>query len=642
MMVKFTRLFQRNGIYYIRIFIPKDIQNLVKKKLFVYSLRTANYNVAKNIIRISAPKFDLLIADLRNMQMDVYNNCLMLDENDVAQIVKIRVREIIDTNEKYRSEIETGKMKVPAYGLLQKHRTEFKFTRAVVDEAYKYVSKWLGRLYKSGVASTAVMNILEEVKKKNIDVLRRDEPLCIEWFKKVVKGLKDAEMYELALYIDTREKYLKNTRLKKADTVGSIKKNLLNVIENVANEKSTDSVISSLVPLVNKIENTYFYDKSYHPLELYSGAIKSIIEAATQDKINGLTDTVFATPMTALLKTQTDWKKVFEKFADDKRRKKTSENTINDNKTCLNLIFEMIGNPIIENLSFSKCRFVSDNIDKVPAKWNKDKQSLSEAMEADNKKLSPKRIITYLNVFNEFLNYLKIEKYTTDNFEGSIRFPKKESIIERHRFSETDMKKLFSDEYYKFKNDEDHFHRFYIPLISLYSGMRLNEICQLYIDDIKFENDIYYFRVDTTHEKQHLKNKQSKRIVPIHPNLIKVGILDIWNKAKKNNEEQLFYKLTYDTKNHFNHKMSAWFGRYTKSLGVDDAGKVFHSFRHTVKQELRNSGVNREFQNLLLGWNMDGVGEVVYGKDAPIELLYKEICTIHYDCMDEIIEKFSK
>lgn len=184
MMVKFTRLFQRNGIYYIRIFIPKDIQNLVKKKLFVYSLRTANYNVAKNIIRISAPKFDLLIADLRNMQMDVYNNCLMLDENDIAQIVKIRVREIIDTNEKYRSEIETGKMKVPAYGLLQKHRTEFKFTRAVVDEAYKYVSKWLGRLYKSGVASTAVMNILEEVKKKNIDVLRRDEPLCIEWFKR--------------------------------------------------------------------------------------------------------------------------------------------------------------------------------------------------------------------------------------------------------------------------------------------------------------------------------------------------------------------------------------------------------------------------------------------------------------------------
>lgn len=145
----------------------------------------------------------------------------------------------------------------------------------------------------------------------------------------------------------------------------------------------------------------------------------------------------------------------------------------------------------------------------------------------------------------------------------------------------------------------------------------MNEICQLYIDDIKSENGIYYFRVDTTHEKQRLKNKQSKRIVPIHPNLIKVGILNIWNKAKKNNEEQLFYKLTYDTKNHFNHKMSAWFGRYTKSLEINDAGKVFHSFHHTVKQELRNSGVNREFQNLLLGGIWMALGKLFMVKILP-------------------------
>ena len=68
--------------------------------------------------------------------------------------------------------------------------------------------------------------------------------------------------------------------------------------------------------------------------------------------------------------------------------------------------------------------------------------------------------------------------------------------------------------------------RYWIPLIGIYTGMRLNEICQLYVDDVKYLNRIWYFRLTNERSDQSLKNKQSKRLVPIHPKLIELGFID--------------------------------------------------------------------------------------------------------------------
>jgi len=69
-----------------------------------------------------------------------------------------------------------------------------------------------------------------------------------------------------------------------------------------------------------------------------------------------------------------------------------------------------------------------------------------------------------------------------------------------------------------------------VPLIGLYSGMRLGEIIQLYVVDVKLEDAIYYFNVtpspsdETGPDVKSVKNLSSIRIVPVHSELIKLGL----------------------------------------------------------------------------------------------------------------------
>ena len=67
--------------------------------------------------------------------------------------------------------------------------------------------------------------------------------------------------------------------------------------------------------------------------------------------------------------------------------------------------------------------------------------------------------------------------------------------------------------------------RYWVPLIALFCGMRQNEICQLYIQDIKERDGISYFALrrklddGTTATDKSLKTKNSWRDVPVHPTL---------------------------------------------------------------------------------------------------------------------------
>ena len=65
---------------------------------------------------------------------------------------------------------------------------------------------------------------------------------------------------------------------------------------------------------------------------------------------------------------------------------------------------------------------------------------------------------------------------------------------------------------------------YWIPIIALYTGMRLEEIGQLLVSDIKCKNSIWYFDVNSSEDKQ-LKNKSSVRRVPIHYDLIELEFI---------------------------------------------------------------------------------------------------------------------
>ncbi len=67
--------------------------------------------------------------------------------------------------------------------------------------------------------------------------------------------------------------------------------------------------------------------------------------------------------------------------------------------------------------------------------------------------------------------------------------------------------------------------KFWLPLIALYSGMRLSKIAQLRLADIRTEQGVAFFAVLNTAETS-TKTPSSERFVPIHRELIRLGLMD--------------------------------------------------------------------------------------------------------------------
>jgi len=79
-----------------------------------------------------------------------------------------------------------------------------------------------------------------------------------------------------------------------------------------------------------------------------------------------------------------------------------------------------------------------------------------------------------------------------------------------------------------------------------------------------------------------LKTKQSERIVPLHPELRRLGFLRFVEEVGHSGgtDAWLFEAISPESKDGAK-AWSKWFGRYLRTIGITDTRKVFHSFRHT-------------------------------------------------------------
>lgn len=147
---------------------------------------------------------------------------------------------------------------------------------------------------------------------------------------------------------------------------------------------------------------------------------------------------------------------------------------------------------------------------------------------------------------------------------------------------------------------------FFIPLIAAFSGARLNEIAQLRVDDIRQQDGIWVFDVSSDGKEKSLKTKKSKRLIPIHPKLIELGLLDYVERARKKGWVSLFEDINPDTNGRRSTAAGSWFRKFLTSLGVKaDSKGGSHRFRHTVADRLRAAGVEDHEIAPMLGHTLD-------------------------------------
>jgi len=148
---------------------------------------------------------------------------------------------------------------------------------------------------------------------------------------------------------------------------------------------------------------------------------------------------------------------------------------------------------------------------------------------------------------------------------------------------------------------------YWIPIIGIYTGARIGELAQLRVSDITEEDGIPVIRITDKGEGQKVKTSASRRHIPIHSELIRLGLLEYAEGIRKAGQESLWPHLLNPN------VMSAWFGRYRKSVGLDDKWLDFHSFRHTVRTRLAKAQVQEKIQDAITGHETGGsTGRKVY------------------------------
>lgn len=147
---------------------------------------------------------------------------------------------------------------------------------------------------------------------------------------------------------------------------------------------------------------------------------------------------------------------------------------------------------------------------------------------------------------------------------------------------------------------------YWLPLISLLTGARLNEIAQLRLSDLKKdpETGIWIIDIDTDGDRS-VKTVSSRRQVPLHSELLRLGLLryheGLLNAGAKSTSSMWPELYSADPK-YRSTAWSKWFNRYLRvTIGILEPSKVFHSFRHTFKRLGRNAKLTAEVSDALTG-----------------------------------------
>ncbi|OEY65631.1 hypothetical protein BG841_03620 [Marinobacter sp. X15-166B] len=171
------------------------------------------------------------------------------------------------------------------------------------------------------------------------------------------------------------------------------------------------------------------------------------------------------------------------------------------------------------------------------------------------------------------------------------------------------------------KVDPDTLWSFWLPLLGLVTGARLGELCGLLVSDVtQTESGTWYLNFENN-EHRHLKNKQSRRMTPLHPGLIPLGFLEF---VENQNSGLLFPSLASYSSEALSHEPSKWFGRFKSGL---EYGKDvnFHSFRHLMRNMLSDVEAQDSHIKGILGHEQGDVTFGGYGDRLKPDLLAKHI-----------------
>lgn len=265
--------------------------------------------------------------------------------------------------------------------------------------------------------------------------------------------------------------------------------------------------------------------------------------------------------------------------------------------------------------------------------------------------LAPITQRVYLDVFRDLLKVAVRKKLLPNNPAADVRPLKKDPVpLEEKRlpWTKEQLKGFFEGKFYrscapggKGYSKPDWAWRFWLPLIMLFTGARPNEIAQLEIGDVK-QTVAGTWYLDLTNGEdedggKRLKTASSRRRIPVHSELIRIGFLQFVVKRKKEGVSQrLFHELTPDKYGNLATYATRRFNE--RFIGEEiELGprQSLYSLRHNVRDALRRVHAPEETLLAVTGWSPSGKAvSYQYGDPGNPDHHISWVAKIAYDGLD--------
>ena len=310
---------------------------------------------------------------------------------------------------------------------------------------------------------------------------------------------------------------------------------------------------------------------------------------------------------------------VMEAYIRDKRPKKA---TVALYRRCIKWLIQVCGDMPIDRYNRDHMLKLREKLEASPSLRSSRLRGMTldnAASLAADKKLklrSAKSVVNVLSPVSTLFRYAVdneiIQRNPAHNLLPKAKMPPKKRIP----FETGDLIAIFNAPIFSGCQDDGHGfakpgqshprrHRFWIPLIALYSGMRLNEICQLLTEDVQEVEGVLCILVreeDDSGQKvpnKSLKTIHSRRDVPVHHELLKIGFREFVLEQRAAGELRLFPGLSLTAHGTYSDSFQKWFRRYLATVGITHPQKSFHSFRHNFRDRLRVADVSTERVNAM-------------------------------------------
>ncbi|MBI9080824.1 MAG: site-specific integrase [Pseudodesulfovibrio sp.] len=315
---------------------------------------------------------------------------------------------------------------------------------------------------------------------------------------------------------------------------------------------------------------------------------------------------------------------------------------------------EVVGDRPINKYSKVDGRRFRDIILKLPANWDKEKDLRGLSLEraasrADKLGIKPMSITNANKVVGLVFSLWKwISKYYDESLVNPLDIPKLKvkahARTERDPFTVGELNTIFMSPTYigckspsgwRYPGDTSlkGTGRYWVPLIALFTGMRLGEIIQLYTDDIREEAGVHYFDINEDGDDKKVKNFNSIRFIPVHQELIAMGFMEHVKQRMLEGEKRLFPDLNMGKDGYYSSPFSKYFRYFLEAVAVKHSKNAFHSFRHCFEDACRDSDIAYEQMDSLQGHSAGGMKDR-YGRGYFLRKLSKAMQKLQYRDLD--------